>query len=591
MNPGETLSEGHLLDGRYRVRKVLGVGGMGRVYLSNDTRLASRPVAVKEMILGDGIAEKKAIEDFTREATVLARLAHPGIPTLIDHFAENGRHYLVMEFVAGGTLEDALKTAGGKLSEAQTLRYSRQMLEVLDFLHGQNPPIIYRYIKPGNIMIDKDGRAMLIDFGIARFLPRGGKATMIGSPGYAPPEQYAGKVEPRSDLYSLAATMHHLLTGRDPALEPPFSFPPVRSVAPEISMQTAIAIDRALNHQIDKRFSSAREMLGALPTPPENQTNSAGAFANGGNSMGSMRTLVLGNPVAEHTGAQQPAQPIRPSSPTPGRLTYPPASPRIASGTPPSLTNQPTVVLTRPASQPASIPARTPTAAGSKPINPSMQKAIGLGVRAKALLERGLRSKIVSTMMQGGSNPSPDVPSGVPSGVSSTAKTRELRPSAASPRQALPVSTAERSSAPTASRPGSVAPARPRTPPPVTPPLFPDDTKNRTAGAPARLAARGENLEFTIKFVHTTIGRSQSAQSQATKPDIDLAALKRGAERVSNLHAEIVQRGADYFVRDLGSLNGTYIAGLGRLGRDQLYKLKDRDQVVLGGAILQFRRG
>src|SRR5947207_13263932 len=105
MNPGEALSEGHLLDNRYRVKKILGVGGMGRVYLSNDTRLANRPVAVKEMILGDGIQEKKAIEDFTREANVLARLSHQALPTLIDHFAEHGRHYLVMEFVAGGDLQ------------------------------------------------------------------------------------------------------------------------------------------------------------------------------------------------------------------------------------------------------------------------------------------------------------------------------------------------------------------------------------------------------------------------------------------------------------------------------------------------------
>lgn len=579
MNPGEPLLEGHLLDGRYRVRKVLGVGGMGRVYLSNDTRLASRPVAVKEMILGDGIAEKKAIEDFTREATVLARLTHPGIPTLIDHFAENGRHYLVMEFVAGGTLEDALTKAGGKMSEALTLRYARQMLEVLDFLHAQTPPIVYRDIKPGNIMIDKDGRAMLIDFGIARFLPKGGKATMIGSPGYAPPEQYVGKVEPRSDLYSLAATMHHLLSGRDPALEPPFSFPPLRSVAPQVSEQTAKAVDRALNHQIDLRFASAREMLNSLPLPPEDHSQ---AFANGGSSMGSMRTVVLANPIAEPAGAV-PAQPIRPSSPTPGRLTYPPPTPapRIGSGSSPSLTNMPTVVLTRPAAGSPS-PMKVAPAAGSKPINHSMQKAIDLGARAKALLERGLRSKIVSTVMQGGTNPSADDSAN----VSSTAKTRELRPGAASPRQAAPVSTAERSPAPTASRAGSVAPARPR---PVMPPLFPEETKGRTTGAPARLAARGENLEFTIKFVHTTIGRSQNGQ--APKPDIDLATVKRGAERVSNLHAEIVQRGADYFIRDLGSLNGTYIAGLGRLGRDQLYKLKDRDQVVLGGAILQFRRG
>ena len=580
MNPGEPLLEGHLLDGRYRVRKILGVGGMGRVYLSNDTRLASRPVAVKEMILGDGIAEKKAIEDFTREATVLARLTHPGIPTLIDHFAENGRHYLVMEFVAGGTLEDALTKSGGKLSEGQTLRYARQMLEVLDFLHAQTPPIIYRDIKPGNIMIDKDGRAMLIDFGIARFLPKGGKATMIGSPGYAPPEQYVGKVEPRSDLYSIAATMHHLLSGRDPALEPPFSFPPLRSIAPQVSEQTAKAVDRALNHQIDLRFASAREMLNSLPLPPEDHAQS-GSFANGGSSMGSMRTVVLANPVADAAGVQ----PIRPSSPTPGRLTYPPQAPAPRIGGPsPSLTNMPTVVLTRPASA-AQTPSKATPPAGSKPLNPSMQKAIDLGVRAKALFERGLRSKIVSTMIQGGSNP--NAGSGNPAGVSSTAKTRELRPGASSPRQAAPVSTAERSPAPTASRSGSVAPARPR--PPVTPPLFPEDAKGRATGAPARLAARGENVEFTIKFVHTTIGRAQTGQ--ASKPDIDLAALKRGSERVSNLHAEIVQRGADYFIRDLGSLNGTYIAGLGRLGRDQLYKLKDRDQVVLGGAILQFRRG
>src|SRR6202451_1110039 len=231
------LEAGTVLQGRYQIQRLLGGGGMGMVYLANDQRLANRPCAIKEMVdhFIDQAQRIEANDYFAREADTLAQLKHQAIPAITDRFDDQNRHYLVMEYVEGRNLEEELAARNnGPLPEGLVIDVARQLCDVLAYLHNMAPPIVYRDMKPSNVMLTSKGRAVLVDFGIDRLFKAARKGTMIGTLGFAPPEQYKGDIDPRSDIYSLAATMHYMLTARDPEKFPPFSFPKLKELRPEL---------------------------------------------------------------------------------------------------------------------------------------------------------------------------------------------------------------------------------------------------------------------------------------------------------------------------------------------------------------------
>ena len=250
-----------IIGSRYRVVKALGGGGMKLVYLAEDLRLAARKCALAEMVdtFSSAEAQKQAISSFQREADMLAQLSNEHIPRVFDRFSEGNHHFLVMEYIDGTTLEEQIKQHGGKLPVERVVEVALQALDTLDYLHHLQPPVIYRDLKPSNIMVTGDGQAKLIDFGIARLFQPLSNATMIGTQGYAPPEQYRGKVETRSDIYALGATMHHAISGRDPAAEAPFSFPPLQKLSPDVDARLASAIDQALAYDVASRLPDAAE--------------------------------------------------------------------------------------------------------------------------------------------------------------------------------------------------------------------------------------------------------------------------------------------------------------------------------------------
>jgi tRNA A-37 threonylcarbamoyl transferase component Bud32 len=271
--PFSELPPGAVLRERYEIVRRVGGGGMGNVYQARDRHLSGAVRAVKEMIemFSDPALREKAVRDFQREARLLASLRHPSIPIIYDYFVEGGRYYLVMEFISGGDLATRQQLVGGRFDEVTVTMWAIQICDVLDYLHRQHPPIIYRDLKPANVMIDPEAnRVVLIDFGIARVVaPQEKGVTAVGTMGYAPPELFSGQVEPRSDIYSLGATMFHLLTGVDPRDRPLLIFdftrnPTPRQLNPEITPPMEQILMRAVAYAPEERFPSAREMKRAL---------------------------------------------------------------------------------------------------------------------------------------------------------------------------------------------------------------------------------------------------------------------------------------------------------------------------------------
>ncbi|MDX1377257.1 MAG: PQQ-binding-like beta-propeller repeat protein [Anaerolineales bacterium] len=249
----------------------MGLGGMGSVYRSRDMHFPSvtKLVAVKEMIISapDPLVRDTIVKNFEREANMLATLHHPSIPKIYDYFTLESRSYLVLEFIHGKDMEAIINDTDGFLPEDQLLQWAIDLCDVLDHLHQHNPnPIIFRDMKPSNVMINSNGMLMLVDFGIAKAFQTGIKGTMIGTEGYSPPEQYRGEATPTADIYSLGATLHHALTRRDPRLEPPFSFAerPIRRINPSVSSEMEAIVNRALEYDPESRFTSAAEMRDAL---------------------------------------------------------------------------------------------------------------------------------------------------------------------------------------------------------------------------------------------------------------------------------------------------------------------------------------
>ena len=308
LRPNETLQ-----NGRYAIDKILGQGGMGAALLARDTRVSNKLVVIKELISDNTDPEKRKedVRNFEREVETVASIDHPLVPNVTDYFQEGTRAFMVQEYVAGENLEDHMERINAPMPEREALSYASQVLDILDYLSQQTPPIVHRDIKPANIIIGaKDKRAHLVDFGIARAdenkNAKRKQTSALGTPGYAPPEQYQGNADGRSDMYALAATIHHLVTNRDPRNYPPFAYPSARSLNPKVSTALDQILTKALSIDVTKRYQTAAAMKRDVDNILSHTYNTASDTSS--YILGTSGALATPPPASPRPQPAQPAQ-------------------------------------------------------------------------------------------------------------------------------------------------------------------------------------------------------------------------------------------------------------------------------------------
>lgn len=257
---------GTVIDGKYEILREIGRGGMSIVYLAMDTHL-NKQWAVKEIRKkGSGKKDEIVVNSLLAEANMMKKLDHPSLPRIVDIIDNGVTIYVVMDYIEGESLDKILNEYGAQPEEL-VIGWAKQLCDALSYLHAQKPPIIYRDMKPANVMLKPEGNIKIIDFGIAREYKELSLAdtTVLGTKGYAPPEQYSGQTDARSDIFALGMTMHHLLTGVDPRNGE--AYVPVRQWNPELSEGIEIIIDKCVEPAAENRYQTCADLLYDLEHP------------------------------------------------------------------------------------------------------------------------------------------------------------------------------------------------------------------------------------------------------------------------------------------------------------------------------------